>query len=185
MKFVIILTLFYIISKNFVKTEDNYFIKIGEKTFPFELKNTETANEINSKLPFTIKMTNFNGNEVYYNFDEKFSTDSKSIGNINTGDIYLYQSNCLVLFYKSFTTSYSYSEIGKLTNTDGLADAIGSGSVTIKWCKNSCNDDDNDSDNDSNSDSDIENVDDFSNNSLNLVKYYFSIFKVILFLIIF
>jgi hypothetical protein len=177
MKFVIILTLFYIISKKFVKTEDNYFIKIGDKTFPFELKNTKTANEINSKLPFTIKMTNLNGNEVYYNFDERFSTDSKSIGKINTGDIYLYQSNCLVLFYKSFTTSYSYSEIGKLTNTDGLADVIGSGSITIKWCKNSCNDDDNDSD--------IENVDDFSNNSLNLVKYCFSIFKVILFLIIF
>jgi len=169
MKFVIILTLLYIISKKFVKTEDNYFIKIGDKTFPFELKNTKTSNDINSKLPFTIKMTNLNGNEVYYNFDENFSTDSKSIGTINTGDIYLYQSNCLVLFYKSFTTSYSYSEIGKLTNTDGLADAIGSGSVTIKWCKNNCSDDDNDSD----------------NNSLNFIKYYFSIFKVILFLIIF
>ena len=83
-------------------------------------------------------MTNLNGNEVYYKFDDEFSKNEKSIGNINTGDIYLYQSDTLVLFYKSFSTSYLYTEIGKLVNITDLAQNIGSGDVTVQWCKNIC-----------------------------------------------
>ena len=118
--------------------EDKYFIRINNIDYSFELKNTEAANQIKNKLPFTHKMTNLNGNEVYYKFDDEFSKNEKSIGNINTGDIYLYQSDTLVLFYKSFSTSYSYTEIGKLVNITDLAQNIGSGDVTVQWCKNIC-----------------------------------------------
>ena len=118
--------------------EEKYFIRINNVDFPFELKNTEAANQIKSKLPFTHKMTNYNGNEVYYKFKDNFSKNEKSIGTINTGDIYLYQSDTLVLFYKSFSTSYSYTEIGKLVNSTDLANNIGSGDVTVQWCLNTC-----------------------------------------------
>ena len=38
------------------------------------------------------------------------------------------------MFYKTFTTSYQYSEIGSLSSTDGLAEAIGSNStVKVEW----------------------------------------------------
>ena len=114
--------------------EDQYYIKLNGKEFEFEFKDTEVANQIKSKLPFTVKMTNLNGNEVYYQFSgESFTTNTKSVGTINMGDIYLYQSNYLVLFYKTFSTSYSYTELGKLKDPTDLDTLIGSNNVEVQW----------------------------------------------------
>ena len=116
--------------------EEQYYIKINDKEFEFEFKDTEVANQIKSKLPFTVKMTNLNGNEVYYQFSgESFTPNHKAVGTINMGDIYLYQSNYLVLFYKTFTTSYSYTEIGKLKDATGLDTIIGSSDIEVEWFK--------------------------------------------------
>ena len=116
--------------------EEQYYIKINDNEFEFEFKDTEVANKIKSKLPFTVKMTNLNGNEVYYQFSgESFTPNHKAVGTINMGDIYLYQSNYLVLFYKTFTTSYSYTEIGKLKDATGLDTIIGSSDIEIEWFK--------------------------------------------------
>lgn len=41
----------------------------------------------------------------------------------------LYGNNCLVVFYKSFDTSYSYTKIGHI---DNLSD-LGSRNITIKF----------------------------------------------------
>ena len=120
---------------------DSYYIKIRDKTFPFELKDASAANELKERLPFTVRMTKLNNNEIYYQFSDKFTTNTKAVGTINIGDIYLYQDDFLVLFYKTFTTSYSYSEIGRLTDTNGLAEAIGGeANIDVEWCLNS-NDD--------------------------------------------
>ena len=45
----------------------------------------------------------------------------------------LYGDNCLVLFYESFSTSYSYTPIGYVENPDGLAVVLGSGDVQITF----------------------------------------------------
>ena len=137
--FLIMLYVFFQII-NLISCEDKYFIKINDHEYLFEFKNTEAANQIKAKLPFTIKMENLNGNEVYHYFDEDFTKNEKSVNTINTGDIYLYKSDCLVLFYKTFTTSYSYTEIGKLKDSNGLANDIGNNDVIVYWCKNNCTD---------------------------------------------
>ena len=46
----------------------------------------------------------------------------------------LYGSNCLVLFYGA-AGGYSYTRIGKLTSTDGLAKAVGGGTATVTFEK--------------------------------------------------
>ena len=140
MKKFLIFYFIFCLKINLSSCDDSYFIKINNQKFDFELKNTEVANQIKSKLPFTIKMKNLNGNEVYHEFNENFKKNEKTIGTINAGDIYLYQSDCLVLFYKTFSTSYKYSEIGQLKDTTGLENAIGSSDVTVYWCKNECTD---------------------------------------------
>ena len=71
------------------------------------------------------------------NFQENhLQQNSKSVGTINKGDIYLYQSNYLVLFYKSFSTPYSYTELGKLKDPTDLDTLIGSNNVEVQWFKN-------------------------------------------------
>lgn len=47
----------------------------------------------------------------------------------------LYGSDCLVLFYEDFQTPYSYTRIGYLEETDGLSDALGSGSARVSFNK--------------------------------------------------
>ena len=114
--------------------EDQYYIKIKDTEYQIELDQSETANQIKSKFPLTISMINLHGNEVYYNFDgQSFPTNQQSVGNINQGDIYLYQTNCLVLFYKTFSTTYRYTKIGKVINPEGLDTLIGSGNVEVMW----------------------------------------------------
>lgn len=47
----------------------------------------------------------------------------------------LYGADCLVLFYESFSTSYSYTRIGAVENVSGLAAAVGRGGVTVSFAK--------------------------------------------------
>ena len=49
------------------------------------------------------------------------------------GDFMLYGSDCLVLFYKNFSSSYSYTRLGYIEDTAGFAKAVGNGSVFISF----------------------------------------------------
>ena len=51
---------------------------------------------------------------------------------IAAGDLMLYGSDCLVLFYGA-AGGYSYTRIGRLVSTDGLSDALGSGEATVTF----------------------------------------------------
>ena len=146
--------------------EDQYYIKIKDTEYQIELDQSETVNQIKSKFPLTISMTNLNGNEVYYYFDgQSFPTNQQSVGTINQGDIYLYQTNCLVLFYKTFSPSYRYTKIGKVINPEGLDTLIGSGNVEVMWfIKSEPEENPKDSSN-NNSDNTDKNVDSTDNNA--------------------
>lgn len=61
---------------------------------------------------------------------EKDSSAEKA-GSVNSGDIMLYGSDCLVVFFKSFDTPYSYTKIGHIDDAEGFGAARGKGTVTI------------------------------------------------------
>ena len=65
-------------------------------------------------------MNELNGNEIYYYPDQDLPTNSYQSHNIETGDIMLFGSSCLVIFYESLQTNFSYSRIGKISTPDGL-----------------------------------------------------------------
>jgi hypothetical protein len=108
-------------------------LKIGSKTFIATLEENATAAAFKALLPMTVTMSELNGNEKYFRLSRNLPTNSYSPGTILTGDLMIYGSNTLVLFYKSFRTSYAYTRLGRLEDTTGLAAAVGSGSATVTF----------------------------------------------------
>ena len=110
-------------------------ITIGNKEFTATLYDTAAAQAFVKLLPMTLDMSELNGNEKYHNLSTTLPTNAERVGKISAGDIMLYGNNCIVLFYKSFSTAYSYTKIGKIDDVAGLAQAVGSGSVTVTFQK--------------------------------------------------
>ncbi|MBC3787320.1 cyclophilin-like fold protein [Spirosoma utsteinense] len=108
-------------------------IKVGSTTFTATLLNKATVTAFKARLPLTVSMTELNGNEKYYNLPKDLPSSASNPGTIQTGDLTLYGSNTLVLFYKTFPTSYSYTRLGRVNNPSGLAAALGAGSVTVTF----------------------------------------------------
>lgn len=108
-------------------------VRIGSKTFTATLLNNATVTAFKAKLPMTVSMSELNGNEKLYRFPENLPTNASNPRNINLGDLMIYGSNTLVLFYQSFPTSYSYTKLGRINDAAGLAAAVGSGSVTVTF----------------------------------------------------
>ena len=108
-------------------------ITASGKTFNAEIEDSETGKAFLAKLPLTLDMSELNGNEKYcYGVD--LPRADKQYDSIAAGDLMLYSGNCLVLFYGS-AGGYSYTRIGKLTGTEGLAEALGDGSVKVTFSK--------------------------------------------------
>lgn len=108
-------------------------IKIGSKAFTATLLDNPTVTAFKAKLPLTVNMSELNGNEKLYNFPSNLPANASNPGNIRNGDLMLYGSNVLVLFYKSFPTQYSYTRLGRIDDTAGLDAAVGTGNVTVTF----------------------------------------------------
>ena len=117
-----------------MNTLNNYVnLRINNKEYKLILYDNDTAIDFLRMLPLTITMNDLNSNEKYYNLSKSLTTKSERAGSIKRGDFMLYGNNCLVLFYESFSTSYSYTKIGYIENTDGLKDSLGMGSIEITF----------------------------------------------------
>jgi hypothetical protein len=108
-------------------------IKVGATRFTATLPDTPTVTELKARLPMTVPMTELNGNEQLYNFPTGLPTNASNPGMIQTGDLMLYGSNTLVLFYKSFPTSYSYTRLGRIDHPAELSAALGPGTITVTF----------------------------------------------------
>ena len=110
---------------------------IGGTRFDATFEDNASANALMKKFQKTYTMSELNGNEKYVYVDDELPTNEKAVGKIRAGDIMLYGSDCIVIFYKSFSTQYRYTRLGRITNTAGLKAAAGSGSVKVKFVKKS------------------------------------------------
>ena len=115
------------------KTGNKMRIIIGSDIFSATLHDNATASALKAILPLTISMSELNGNEKFHYLTATLPVNASAGGNIEVGDLMLYGNNCLVLFYKSFHTSYSYTRIGRIGNTSGLTKAVGKGDVTVRF----------------------------------------------------
>lgn len=113
--------------------ESQMRIKVGTRTFTATLYDNATATAFKNRLPMTVTMTELNGNEKYIDLPDNLPAKASNPGTIQNGDLMLYGANTLVLFYKSFSTPYSYTRMGRIDNPTGLAAALGSGNVMVTF----------------------------------------------------
>ena len=114
-------------------TDNKMTLTIGGAAFTATLEDNATAAEFKKLLPMTLDMSELNGNEKYYYLDGNLPSAASNPGTIHEGDIMLYGSSCVVVFYKTFNTSYSYTKIGHIDDPAGLAAAVGSGNVSVEF----------------------------------------------------
>ena len=107
---------------------DKINVTINGIKYEANLENNVTVKNFLNLLPSEFNMSELNGNEKYIYLDNTLPSNPVGVKHINKGDIMLYGSNCLVIFYKSFDTSYSYTKIGHI---DNLSD-LGNDSVLVK-----------------------------------------------------
>ena len=96
-------------------------------------KDNATAVAFKTLLPLTVTLIKLNENEKYVYLSCYLPTYSLNPATIRAGDLMLYGSTTLVLFYKTFSTSYSYTKLGRIDDATGLASAVGSGNVTVTF----------------------------------------------------
>ena len=134
----IIISLFIIIgcNKNIKNNNEDKEIKImkviiNDKEYTMKLEDNKTVKSFIKLLPKEFNMQELNGNEKYVYLDKDLPINSYNPKKINTGDVMLFGNNCLVLFYKSFNTSYSYTKIGHIDNLDNIDNS----DINIKFYK--------------------------------------------------
>ena len=110
-------------------------IKITGNTqiFTATLLDNNTAKAFKKMLPLTIKMSELNRNEKFGDLPNSLPTNPSIPKTITNGDLMMYGSKTLVIFYKTFTTSYSYTKLGQIDDATGLASALGTGDTVVTF----------------------------------------------------
>ena len=111
------------------KMVSNIKVIVDGKKYNVKVEENKTAQSLVNMLPLELNMSELNGNEKYIYLDKTLPTNSYSPKHIEVGDMMLYGNDCLVVFYKSFDTPYSYTKIGHIENFVNL----GTKDVVVKF----------------------------------------------------
>ena len=111
------------------------WMTIGERRFAITLADNQAARAFAALLPLEIDMADLNGNEKHADLSQALPTDASRPGTIRNGDLMLYGSNTLVVFYKTFRSSYSYTRLGHVNETATLEQVLGQRSVAIEFSR--------------------------------------------------
>ena len=103
------------------------YASLNSEKLEINLEENSTASALVKLLPLDITMNDLNKKEKYAYLDNSLPTNTYNPKHIEAGDVMLFGDNCLVIFYESFDTSYSYSKIGHINNLPELGD----GSITV------------------------------------------------------
>lgn len=118
-----------------MESDKDIVLTIGGSRFTAVLEDNAAAEAFAAMLPMTLLMEELNGNEKYHYLDEGLPVSSERPGTIREGDLMLWGSSCVVLFYETFQSSYCYTRLGRIENPEGLAEAVGSGSVQVSFSR--------------------------------------------------
>lgn len=108
-------------------------MSIGTRRFAITLADNAAARAFAAQLPLTLDMADLNANEKHAQLPAALPNKESRPGQIRNGDLMLYGSRTLVLFYLSFDSSYAYTRLGRVNDPRGLAEALGAGDVQLRF----------------------------------------------------
>ena len=113
-------------------TEMKVNISINGKTFTATLEDNTAAKELYEIIKndgLTVEMSDYSGFEKVGALGHTLTSNDKKT-TTEAGDIVLYLSNQIVMFYGS--NSWSYTKLGKIDDLSGWEEALGSGDITAE-----------------------------------------------------
>ncbi|MDO9359611.1 MAG: cyclophilin-like fold protein [Polaromonas sp.] len=107
------------------------WMTVGDRRFAVTVADTDAARAFASRMPLTLDMTDLNSNEKKFDLPTALPANPARPGTIRNGDLMLYGTNTLVVFYLTFDSPYAYTRLGRVDDPVGLAQALGRGSVRV------------------------------------------------------
>lgn len=113
--------------------EARVLMNVGTTGFNVTLSDSDAARAFQKLLPLTLKLEELNGNEKHGELPKALPTNASRPGTIRVGDLMLYGSKTLVVFYATFESAYSYTRLGRVDDPVGLAAALGRGDARVSF----------------------------------------------------
>lgn len=107
------------------------WMTVDEHRFAITLADNAAARALAAQLPLTLDMNELNGNEKYVDLPKALPIDASRPGTIHIGDLMLYGTDTLVVFYETFHSSYSYTRLGRVDDPGDLAQVLGRRGVRV------------------------------------------------------
>ncbi|MHA6313750.1 cyclophilin-like fold protein [Pantoea sp. S-LA4] len=100
-------------------------MRIDQQPFTLVPADNAASRALMKQLPLSVEMHELNGNEKFTDLTFSLPVGPVVTGEINAGDVMLYGTHTLVLFYRSFQTSYRYTRIGRIAHPETLEQHAG------------------------------------------------------------
>jgi hypothetical protein len=111
------------------------WMTVGERRFAVTLADTAAATAFARQLPLTLDMGELNGNEKHATLPKALPADASRPGTLRNGDLMLYGTDTLVVFYLTFASPYAYTRIGRVDDPAALPRALGSGDARVGFSR--------------------------------------------------
>jgi hypothetical protein len=111
------------------------WMSVGGRRFAITLTGNRAARAFAAQLPLTLDMSELNGNEKHASLPKALPAKAGRPGTIRNGELMLYGTDTLVVFYKELDSAYSYTRLGRVDDPAGLARTLGRGQVRVVFSR--------------------------------------------------
>lgn len=120
-------------SASLIGENSSMWMDVGEHRFAITLTDSDTARAFARLMPLTLEMSDLNNNEKFASLPEPLPTRESVPGTLRNGDLMLYGTDTLVVFYLTFNSPYTYTRLGRVDDPAGLSRALGQRDVRVKF----------------------------------------------------
>jgi hypothetical protein len=122
-------------TKTMERQDSRIWMTVGERRFAITSTDNAAVRAFGAQLPLTLDMSELNGNEKHAELPKALPADASRPGTIRNGDLMLYGTNTLVIFYSTFQSSYSYTRLGRVDDPSSLPEALGPRGARVMFSK--------------------------------------------------